>query len=174
MDNLRMSASSRKFCSDRWIRCRHRSIASIALLVVAALGTALGGCSAQMDTHGERIEPERLAAVRPGVQNRDAVAQLLGSPSSTALFGEETWYYVSDIEETRSIFDRKLVDRQVVEIRFDQNGVVTEVDIFGIERGQEVEIVERETPSFGEDVNFVQQLLGNLGRFNRNETPVRR
>jgi outer membrane protein assembly factor BamE (lipoprotein component of BamABCDE complex) len=137
-----------------------------AYLLLAVL---LAGCSAQIDSHGEHLEENRLALVRPGAQNRDDVARLLGSPSSTSPFGDETWYYISDVVETRSIFDREVTERQVVTIRFDPQGIVREVDMFGLEKGREIELVERETPSFGESLTFFDQLVGNLGRFNREQ-----
>lgn len=137
---------------------------SIKILAGIALLTA--GCAGRIDSHGDRLEADRLAQIRPGVQTREDVAQILGSPSSTSVFGEESWYYISDLVETRSIFDREITDRQVVTVRFNGDGVVSQVDAFGLERGKEVEVVERETPSFGESVTILNQLMGNLGRFN--------
>lgn len=136
---------------------------SIKILAGIALLTA--GCAGRIDSHGDRLEADRLAQIRPGVQTREDVEQILGSPSSTSVFGEESWYYISDLVETRSIFDREIKDRQVVTVRFN-DGVVRQVDAFGLERGKEVEVVERETPSFGESVTILNQLMGNLGRFN--------
>ncbi len=144
-----------------------RSYPHVPLFLLIVL---LAACSPQIDNHGEHLEADRLALVRPGVQNRDDVARLLGSPSSTSPFGDDTWYYISDVVETRSIFDREVTERQVVTIRFDTQGIVREVDAFGLEKGREVELVERETPSFGESMSFFNQLVGNLGRFNREET----
>ena len=60
-----------------------------------------------IDTHGDHVEADRLALIHPGTQNRDEVAQILGSPSSTSVFGEEAWYYISDVVETRSIFSAR-------------------------------------------------------------------
>lgn len=136
---------------------------SIKILAGIALLTA--GCAGRIDSHGDRLEADRLAQIRPGVQTREDVEQILGSPSSTSVFGEESWYYISDLVETRSILDREIKDRQVVTVRFN-DGVVRQVDAFGLERGKEVEVVERETPSFGESVTILNQLMGNLGRFN--------
>lgn len=136
---------------------------SIKILAGIALLTA--GCAGRIDSHGDRLEADRLAQIRPGVQTREDVEQILGSPSSTSVFGEESWYYISDLVETRSIFDREIKDRQVVTVRFN-DGVVRQVDAFGLERGKEVEVIERETPSFGESVTILNQLMGNLGRFN--------
>src|SRR5512134_272041 len=130
-------------------RLRRLSI-SASITILTGIGLLAAGCAGQLDTHGDRLEANRLSQIRPGMQTRDDVARILGSPSSTSVFGEESWYYISDLVETRSIFDRETKDRQVVTIRFDNGGVVREVDTFGLERGAEVELVERETPSFGE------------------------
>lgn len=134
--------------------------------VLASIGLLSAGCAAQVNTYGDRLEPDRLAQIRPSFQTREDVAQLLGSPSSTSVFGEERWYYISDVVETHSIFDRETTDRQVVTIQFNGDGVVSKVDAFGLERGTQVELVERETPSFGESMSFFKQMTGNLGRFN--------
>jgi outer membrane protein assembly factor BamE (lipoprotein component of BamABCDE complex) len=147
---------------------------SASVTILTGIGLLTAGCAGQLNTHGDRLEANRLVQVRPGMQTRDDVARILGSPSSTSVFGEEIWYYISDVVETRSIFDRETKDRQVVTIRFDGSGVVREVDTFGLERGKEVELVKRETPSFGESVTFVNQVMGNLGRFNRADTAPRR
>ena len=62
----------------------------------------------------------------------------------------------------------------MVTVRFDEQGVVKEVDMFGLERGREVELVERETPSFGESMNLMDQFMGNLGRFNQDQMQPQR
>jgi outer membrane protein assembly factor BamE (lipoprotein component of BamABCDE complex) len=127
-----------------------------------------------MATHGDLIESDRLARLQPGVQKKDDVAQILGSPSSTGVFGDETWYYIADVEERYSVFDRETIERQVVTLRFDQEGVLREMDLHGLDRGREVDLVERETPSYGESPDFLQQVIGNLGRFNKGAQPERR
>ena len=142
--------------------------------VSTAVAVLLPRAPRRYNTHGDHLEADRLALIHPGTQNRDEVAQILGSPSSTSVFGDEAWYYISDVVETRSIFSRKVTERQVVTIRFDDQGVVKELDMFGLDRGKEVELVERETPSFGKSTNFFTDLLGNLGRFNRNDTQPQR
>lgn len=138
----------------------------LAALVPAVL---LAGCVAQVNSHGEHVDPDRLQAVRPGVQNRDDVARVLGSPASTSAFGDKSWYYISDTIKTYSIFDSDVTERQVVTVRFDQQGIVKEVDMFGLERGREVELVDRETPSFGELGSLLDQFMGNIGRFNADQ-----
>jgi len=138
------------------------------------LAAGLGACSPQVQTHGDKVEADRVARISPGAQSKDDVIRLLGSPSSTAVFDDETWYYISSVVENNSIFDREVTERQVLVVRFDNGGVVRAVEEFGLERGRKVNIVDRETPSFGESQSFLQQILGNIGRFNTGDQQPRR
>jgi outer membrane protein assembly factor BamE (lipoprotein component of BamABCDE complex) len=143
----------------------------LLLAVAALLAVAVGGCETQVATHGDPLDAEELARIQPGVHTRDDVARLIGSPSSVPLFDPSAWYYISNRQETIAFLAPDTIERQVVTIRFDDRGVVSAIDRFGLERGETVEIVSRETPSFGQAPNVFQQLMGNLGRFNREGAP---
>jgi outer membrane protein assembly factor BamE (lipoprotein component of BamABCDE complex) len=131
------------------------------------MGCFLLGCTPRIDTHGDPLAAERISQVVPGVHGRDDVAALLGSPSTTSPFQGDTWYYVSGRTEAVAFFANEEIDRQVIAVRFDERGVVSGIDRFGRERGQDVAIVARETPTFGTDLSLVQEFFGNLGRFNK-------
>jgi outer membrane protein assembly factor BamE (lipoprotein component of BamABCDE complex) len=147
---------------------RYVTAGAAALLVLS-----LGGCERKVETHGTSLEPEEVARIVTGTHTKADVAELLGSPSSTAVFDDETWYYISDQVEPRSFLDPKVLDRTVVAVHFDAQGVATSIEKIGLDRGREVEMVQRETPSFGLSPSLVQQLLGNLGRFNKENQPQR-
>src|SRR3546814_12578917 len=59
----------------------------------------------------------------------------------------------------------EVVDRQVLVITFDETGIVEGTKTFGMADAQEIEPVERETPTEGRDLTLIQQLFGNIGRF---------
>ena len=59
----------------------------------------------------------------------------------------------------------KEIERQVVAISFSSNGVVQNIERFGLERGEVVQISRRVTSSSVKDKSFLRQLLGNIGRF---------
>jgi outer membrane protein assembly factor BamE (lipoprotein component of BamABCDE complex) len=65
--------------------------------LVAGLLTiaSLQGCSPTVDKRGNLPEPDKLAEIRPGATTRDEVSKILGTPSSTSIFDEKTWYYIS-------------------------------------------------------------------------------
>lgn len=142
-----------------------------ALLTTAVFAT--GGCASRTAVHGDPVDPERLASIVVGTHTRADVASVLGSPSSAAPFIDDTWYYITSRTEGFGFMADKETERQVVVLRFDPSGVVSQVETLTLANGQEVEMVERTTPSFGENLSILQQFLGNIGRFEK-EAPQRR
>ncbi len=95
------------------------------------------------------------------------VAEILGSPSNISTFDQETWYYVSMRTETTAFFEPDVMTRQVVILRFDKAGTLADVRTIGLEEGRDVLPVERETPTSGNEMTIIEQILGNLGKFNK-------
>jgi len=133
-----------------------------------ALGFALllGACSTTVETHGHRLDEERVAQIRPGASSRGDVASLLGSPSTLASFDSRTWYYVGRRVEEQNFFDRDLAAQDVVRVRFDETGTVAAVDRFALADARAVDPADDETPTGGNELNVVEQFIGNIGRFN--------
>ena len=50
-------------------------------------------------------------------------------------------------------------------VNFGYDGLVQETKYYTLEDGWDVELVARETPTEGQELNLIQQLLGNIGRF---------
>jgi len=136
-------------------------------VAAAALCIGIAACSPRLDTRGYQFDPDTLSQIVPGTHTRDDVTEILGSPSSTALLDSEVWYYIGNQTETFAFFEPKVTERQVVTINFDSNGVVSTIDAFGLERSRKFDFVERETPTTGSQITLLDQLLGNLGRFNK-------
>ncbi len=146
-------------------RPRNRS-GRLGILVALGLAAApLSACSPAVDVRGNVPDTDSVLAIQPGVQDKDQVAQLLGSPSSIGTFDDRKWYYISKRTETMAFFEPDVIDQQVVAIEFDDAGVVQTVELYGLEDGFEIEAVDRETPTFGTSLSVFQQLFGNIGRF---------
>jgi outer membrane protein assembly factor BamE (lipoprotein component of BamABCDE complex) len=134
-------------------------------LVLTSL-VALAGCTPQISTHGHRLDVAALAQVEPGRSSQGEVIQLLGSPSSLATFDEQTWYYVSQRTERHSFYYATVVSQDVVAIVFDDQGVVSGINRHGLDGALDVDPVDRETPTAGNELTVLEQFLGNIGRFN--------
>ena len=134
-----------------------------------AVVLVLTACAPRVETTGNLPDPERLAEISNGGFSRAEVAEILGSPSSVAVLEGETWYYISKRTETLAFFEPKVSDQQVVVIRFNKKGMVSEVQTLGLDEARTIEPAERETPTAGNELTFFDQLIGNLGRFNKQQ-----
>lgn len=135
-----------------------RSFAVLALVVLTA-------CAAQTRYHGYVPTDEQLDAVVVGRDTRTTVGTILGPPGATGVLAETGWYYVRSTYSTFAYNEPEEIDREVVAISYDDAGVVTNVERFGLEDGQVVALSRRVTESNTQGVGFLRQLFGNLGRF---------
>lgn len=126
----------------------------------------LAGCTVPPDQHGNLPDPAALAQIKPGVSDKAAVTRLLGSPSSVAAFDKNTWYYISRKTKTVAFFKPELLDQQVVAINFDNKGVVRDVVHRNMADREVIVPNPNATPAPGRTFSFLEQLIGNFGRFN--------
>jgi len=135
------------------------------VILIAALAAA--SCSPRVDTRGHVGTANWKDSVRVGATTRDDILANFGSPSAQSSFGEETWYYISARKETTAFFAPETVDQQVVRIAFDASGTVSQLEVFDQSASQEFDLATRVTPTEGHTMNALEQMLGNIGRFNR-------
>jgi outer membrane protein assembly factor BamE (lipoprotein component of BamABCDE complex) len=136
-------------------------------LTVALLATGLGSCAATVDQRGNLPEPDKLAEIHPGTTTREQVVKILGTPSSTGVFDDKNWYYISRRTSQVSFFDPDVLDQQVYIVNFDGAGVVRGVDHKDLKDGQDITPAPGATPAPGRELTFLEQVLGNIGRFNK-------
>jgi outer membrane protein assembly factor BamE (lipoprotein component of BamABCDE complex) len=145
-----------------------RKPSAILLLASALLATtSLAGCGIvdnTKDSRGNRVDRELLAELVPGVQTRTDVTALLGSPSATTTFGEDTWYYIGGVTQNRVGRRDALIEQEVVAVHFDR-GVLQRIEVIKKADATPVDPVARITPTPGNEVSFLGMILGNIGRF---------
>lgn len=132
---------------------------------------ALGGCAWLNErigpdpvARGNRVDPERLSQITPGVQTRADVEALLGSPSARGTFDDDNWYYISARSRLAPGRYLEIGDRRIVAISFNRDGVVSGIRELTDADGREVRMVSRETPVPGNERTLLQALFGNIGR----------
>jgi outer membrane protein assembly factor BamE (lipoprotein component of BamABCDE complex) len=130
-----------------------------------SLALSLSSCVAQVATHGNTVEPERVGQIVPGISSQQDVEGLLGSPSSVSVLDGQEWYYIGKRSRSIAFLEPDVLERQVLSIRFNPDGIVQSMDTLGADHGREVHLVKRETRTRGNDLTIVQQFLGNVGRF---------
>jgi len=139
-----------------------RTLAPLA----AAAAAFLAACSTSIDQRGHLPPAQEIAQIHPGKTTKDEVVKILGTPSSVGVFDDKDWYYISERVKESSFFSPKVMDQQVYVIAFNNDGIVRSVEHKTSQDGQEVVPVARATPAPGRELTFLEQVLGNLGRFN--------
>lgn len=124
----------------------------------------LAACSPTMVNRGNLLDPEKVASLKPGVSNRDSVLNTLGTPSARASFNDNTWYYIGRRTEQYSFLDPEVTEQQLLTVTFDENGVMQKLEQTGKDNIAAVSPASGETPTFGHETTWIQDLFGNIGR----------
>lgn len=132
---------------------------------VALIGLSVAACSPNAAVRGSIPQEDQISLIRAGIHGRDDVRSILGSPSVTGTFDEDTWYYIGRRTERYAFFERAVIEQQVVIVRFGLDGRVDRISTLDESDGREIALVDRETPSAGRKLGFFEQIFGNVGRF---------
>jgi len=140
---------------------------AIALAVLFPLSSCSTGGLGKISTtsqHGYVISATALEQVPIG-SSRDQVMIALGSPSTTANFGGEVFYYISQTRRKSVAFlPQKVVDQRVLAVYFDDSPAVMQIADYGLKDGRVFDFVSKTTPTGGADESFLQQIIsGGIG-----------
>lgn len=138
-------------------------------LLAAALILTVAACAPRQDFRGVTIEEDKLKQIEVGQTTEAQVGALLGSPSTTSTFPDwgVTYYYISSETEAVAFLAPELIDQQVVAIAFDKDSKVKDLKRYGMKDGKQIAFTQRETPTRGKELTFLEQLFGNFGRFTK-------
>lgn len=134
-----------------------------AFAVASACAALLAACTPQVAKHGYTPPDDDLLQIVPGVDSRASVEDLIGVPTTSGVLNDSGFYYVESLVQAVGPFRPKVVDREVVAIRFDEAGVVTGIERYGLQDGRIVPLVRRVTVSGDGDISFIRKLFGNIG-----------
>nr|WP_274424450.1 outer membrane protein assembly factor BamE [Chelativorans sp. YIM 93263] len=130
----------------------------------------LSGCNSaslnpsQTLTQGYVIDEEALQLVPEG-SSREQVLLALGTPSTTATFDNEVFYYISQKRVRPVAFMKpRLVDQQILAVYFGDDGRVNQIARYGMRDGKLFDFISRTTPTGGKDQNFLSQMIAGVAQ----------
>ncbi len=130
----------------------------LAILLVPA-------CSSLEDSHGYVPEAELVEEVQVGIDTKVTAARILGRPGVEGIIDDSGWYYVRSDYERRLWYAPVESNREVLAVSFADNGVVENVERFGLKDGRVVALERRVTDSNTQGISFLRQLFSNFGNF---------
>jgi len=142
-----------------------RPIATIA--IAATLAVATVACAPRTANRGNIPTVSQLEKLKVGEHSKVYVRGILGTPSTFGTFDKDVWYYIGRRIEKWAFFDEKVLEQQIVVVYFDPKGTIEHIQTYDKSDSREVEIVEGKTATSGHKLSVIEQIIGNLGRFNR-------
>jgi len=130
---------------------------------IGALSFAMA-CSPIMRNHGFIPTDEDLNVITVGVDTRESVRSLVGPPTAGGVTDGSGFYYVASTFRHFGAFAPQETAREVLAIRFNDAGVVQNIERFGLEDGNVVVLSRRVTDDNVADNTFLRQILGNIGQ----------
>ena len=135
-------------------------------LLALVLVIAVAGCTSTFKNHGYVPSDAELQELIVGVDTRSTVDDVIGAPTSAGLLAGGDYYYVRSRVRTYGMFRPEVVERQILAISFDETGTIANIERFGLEDGNVVELSRRVTDSSVVGNGFWRQILGNIGNIN--------
>ncbi|MEM7471449.1 MAG: outer membrane protein assembly factor BamE [Pseudomonadota bacterium] len=143
--------------------------AGARLLVLGGAMMALVACSEVIRQHGYIPPQEDLDALLVGVDTIDSVEAAVGRPATSGVRRDNAWYYIGSRIRHYGARKPEEIERQVLAISFAEDGVVQNIERFGLERGQVVTLSRRVTETTVRDVTFIRQIIRNFGQIDLGE-----
>lgn len=137
---------------------------TLGLTSVVIFALAMAGCSPTFRNHGYIPPEEDLQELAVGIDTRASVEDVVGPPVAGGVLEGGNYFYVRSTFKTRGARAPQEIERQVLAISFDSDGVLSNIERFGLEEGRVVRLDRRVTESGVTDTTFLRQLLGNIGR----------
>ncbi len=124
----------------------------------------LSGCFTETTSiHGFVPSDYTLDQIAEGA-SREQVLLTLGTPSTTADFGGEVFYYISQTRKQPVAFMRsRPVDQTVVAVYFDDEQRVARTARYGLKDGKLFDFSRQVTPTGGKDTQFLSRLVEGIG-----------
>ena len=140
---------------------------SPTIFVFASL---LVSCTQPIEIHGNRISLKAFDIIKPGKTTEQQVLEQLGKPIITQDYGPKSWIYVESKSQDTVLSGKKFLDRTIVKISFSKKGIATSIDVIPYDKEYYPKLATRKTPTAGQEITVLQQLIGNFGRFeNKND-----
>lgn len=136
--------------------------------ILVGLGLASAAAVSACTTPGEQvqgymIDEKTLGEIKPGMDAQKVLATL-GTPSTVSTIGNQSWYYISQKTYRGFMFSKaEIVDQRVVAVYFTKALKVERIGNFGLKDGVVFDFISNTTPTGGEDLTILRQLLKVVG-----------
>lgn len=138
-------------------------------LVLFAMAGLLGGCAVLSPPpvpRGAMLDKEDYGQLVVGTSTRNDVVGVIGTPTTRATFDDNTWYYIAMTKDLVPLSHPAVDTQRVLVLNFDNRGTLQHMTMLHKKNAVPVDMVSDETKTPGTHISVIQELLGNVGRYN--------
>jgi outer membrane protein assembly factor BamE (lipoprotein component of BamABCDE complex) len=115
---------------------------------------------------GKELVIESVNKLKVNKSTKGDVMAILGTPSSSSSFDDNTWYYISLKKKGISVLNPKITERKIVRLKF-RNNILAEIKTYeGAEVGS-IAFNKDKTKVAGAELTVLKEFTRNLGRYNK-------
>jgi len=122
-------------------------------------------CSHKSTVHGHYLKEADVEKLQIDASTKSDVRQVLGTPSAVDPFGDQNWFYIGQTNRKKVFKKPEILDRQIFVFSFNEKDILTEITELDLDQSNQFEIASKKTRTAGKEPSFVQQFIGNFGRF---------
>ncbi len=132
--------------------------------IVIALPLVLAGCGEITSRHGYVPSQSALDQIQIG-SSKEQVRLIMGTPSTSSAIQDNVYFYISEIRTQKLFLSVETSERRVLTFNFDDDDRVERIANYGLNDGKVFDFITRTTPTRGDSLTVIRQMLGNLGNF---------
>ena len=138
-------------------------LAMVASLIVPLM--ACSGFDPKTTTRGNLPTPSEISKISVG-STKQQVLDVFGPPLSIGAFDNNTWIYMKRQTESHAFFTPKITKYKLLALRL-KDGKVAEIAQRTVNDLRNPPKVNDKTPGAAPEPSWLDEVLGNIGRFNR-------
>ena len=125
---------------------------------------AMAGCETTREYHGHVFSPNCMESLTIGKTNSEDVIRKLGEPTYVLAYDPLTWYYLSEVRETKAFLKPKATQVLCYSVTFTPQGYLNNIEKSEGVRSLAMSSHAIPLPSSHSE-EFFKQMFRNIGRF---------
>jgi len=135
-----------------------------------ALILSLTACAKNELYVGYNFPDNYQERLKIGRTSKSDVLEFMGSPTTESSYGESTFYYIAQKQISKSFFQPKIEQQDVVALTFNSKGILTQAKHYDMNDYKAMQLDETRTTLKGNEMGMLEQMMHNVGRFGGGKT----
>ena len=132
----------------------------LLLILISILGSA---CTSISEINGSMPLNNDVQRLEIGKDNKMSVLKLIGEPINRETAHLNSWLYAQQRTKTFAFFKPEVIERQILNLTFDQNDFLVKIESYDINDGKAIDPSSKRVVTEGRKLSFWQQISGNIG-----------